>query len=440
MKQIMKQNVLFLSLLCFLCACSSHRHVVVPANTVQHVSTTIVAAPIDQPVPPSPAVSPFRYSYSTVEKAAHGTWQASVQSVLDSLCNTELLATTQLGLYIYDITADQPLYAVNSRQRMRPASCQKLVTGIAALYHLGGAYQFTTDLCISGQVSSGVLMGDVYVVGGMDPLLNQDDLSRMAQALKQAGISKINGKLYMDISKKDDLAYGWGWCWDDEYGPMSALMVNAKDSFPTIWKSVLRKAGISIVAGEVVPGLLPSGCSTLLQITHSIDEVMAPVMKQSDNIYAESLFYQLAFQSGQRGAGRKQTVQQMEQLLTILGQDERGFKIADGSGLSLYNYATPELFISLLNYAYREEAIRSHLFPFLPIAGVDGTLKNRMKGTPAFGNVRAKTGSVDGISTLSGYVQAANGHILSFCIMNQGVPSSRMGRDFQDKICILLAS
>ena len=76
----------------------------------------------------------------------------------------------------------------------------------------------------------------------------------------------------------------------------------------------------------------------------------------------------------------------------------------------------------------------------LPIAGMDGTLKKRMIGTPAAANVRAKTGSVSAVSTLVGYTtQRSTGHLFAFAIMNQGVTRMAEGRDFQDRVCILLS-
>ena len=74
----------------------------------------------------------------------------------------------------------------------------------------------------------------------------------------------------------------------------------------------------------------------------------------------------------------------------------------------------------------------------MPIAGVDGTLENRMRTGFARGNVKAKTGTVTGISSLAGYLTAANNHVLAFCIFNQGVLKSADGRAFQDKVCTAL--
>ena len=121
-----------------------------------------------------------------------------------------------------------------------------------------------------------------------------------------------------------------------------------------------------------------------------------------------------------------------------LGLDSSKYRFADGSGLSLYNYVSPELLSRLLQYAWRTPRIKSHLLPSLPVAGVDGTLKKRMKNTVAEGNVRAKTGTLTGVISLAGYCTAANGHDLCFVIMNQGVLKWRDTRDFQDRLSVIL--
>ena len=128
----------------------------------------------------------------------------------------------------------------------------------------------------------------------------------------------------------------------------------------------------------------------------------------------------------------------MKRTLTKAGVTGSHYKIADGSGLSLYNYVTPELMTKLLAYAYRRPSIFRELYTALPIAGEDGTLKKRMRGTPAQINIRAKTGTLTGISSLAGYAVAANNHMLVFCIINQGVLKNGDGRDFQDKVCVAL--
>ena len=121
-----------------------------------------------------------------------------------------------------------------------------------------------------------------------------------------------------------------------------------------------------------------------------------------------------------------------------LNVSHEGCLIADGSGVSLYNYITPSVEIAFLRHAYNHQEIFQHLYNSLPIAGKDGTLKNRMKKGAAHKNIRAKTGTLEGIISLAGYAQASNSHLLAFCIINQGVDDARKARDFQDRICELL--
>ena len=150
---------------------------------------------------------------------------------------------------------------------------------------------------------------------------------------------------------------------------------------------------------------------------------------------AESMFYQLAAHDGKRGAGRKQALTHYNRLIRTVGLDPSHYQIADGSGLSLYNYLTPQLLAYVLRYAYAHPDIYKPLRESMPIAGRDGTLRKRMKGTKAAGNVHAKTGTVEGVSTLSGYCTAANGNTLCFSIMNQGIRHTSTGRNFQDRVC-----
>jgi len=158
-------------------------------------------------------------------------------------------------------------------------------------------------------------------------------------------------------------------------------------------------------------------------------------MKESDNIFAESLFFQLAALSRRPYATYRDAAAQMSKLISRWGTAPAEYKIADGSGLSLYNYVTPELLTLCLRHAYRNDEIFQHLYAALPVMGRDGTLRSRNRNTSSQGNVRAKTGSVEGVSSLSGYALAANGHQLCFSIINQGVRNMAEARRFQDRFC-----
>ena len=147
------------------------------------------------------------------------------------------------------------------------------------------------------------------------------------------------------------------------------------------------------------------------------------------------MFYQIAKNNTTQVARASDASGAVKRLVSRLGLDPINYTIADGSGLSLYNYVTAEMVVKLLRHAYQNGPIFDHLYPTLPIAGVDGTLEKRMMRGKAYGNVHAKTGTVSGVSTLAGYCQAANGHTLCFAILNQGLVKSSDGRDFQDRVC-----
>ena len=376
------------------------------------------------------------YNVNTIAHDDTTTWTGRMQRQIDSLINLSIFETTQLGLYVRDLTDGRDLVCVNHRHRMRPASCEKVVTAVTALATLGGDYQMKTRMMLTGEVRDSVLYGNVCVVGAMDPLLSQGEVYQLARGLKAAGIDSLAGVICLDMTMKDQDELGWGWCWDDKAVPLRALTIDGRDRFTSEFLSYLQSVGIRGASiDRVVQSPCPSSAFLFGEITHNIDQLLDRMMKRSDNFFAESLFYQLAAQGGKRGAGRREAVSHVERLISEIGLTPAQYQIADGSGLSLYNYVSPELLVALLDYAWRNESVRSHLYPSLPVAGVDGTLERRMRGTAAQGNVHAKTGTVEGISSLSGYCTSPEGHVLVFSIINQGVRQTSTGRNFQDKVC-----
>ena len=358
------------------------------------------------------------------------------RSGMDSLLRDELMHTSQLGLCVYDLTADSLLYAHQSRQRMRPASTEKIVTAVAALSELGGTFRFTTRLCHTGEIRGGVLRGDLYIIGGFDPCFGRGDLKSFVDALAQAGVDSVAGRLCADVSMKDTLQWGWGWCWDDDMPVLTPLLYDRKDDFLEAWGGMLRARGIGFVsAGKA---RCPSDAVWTAQCGHTLEDILPRMMKESDNLYAEAVFYQLAAQSGKPYASREKALYPIERLIGRMGYDPGHYVVADGSGVSLYNYLSAELEVAFLRYAHHNREVFPTLYAALPIAGTDGTLRRRMKKGKAHGNVRAKTGTLEGVSTLAGYATARNGHRLAFCIMNQGVSSLRAAQAFQDRLCELL--
>ena len=367
-------------------------------------------------------------------------WPQNIQYRLDSLMQSKLLETSMVGMIVYDLTADSILYKVNERQALRPASTMKLVTAITALDRLGGSYQFRTQLYHTGSIEENTLKGDLYCVGGFDPAFNGDDLRAFVESVHQMGIDTICGRIVADLSMKDADLLGEGWCWDDDNPKLSPLSIGRDIEFLDRFVKKLSEDSIVFAGIRLSNSSLPNDARILCTRTHTMDQILQRMMKVSDNFYAEAMFYQLGAAIGRRPAKAKDAASVVKQLIQKVGNGKNPYRVADGSGLSLYNYVTPELEMRLLRYAYRNSQIYQHLLPSLPIAGRDGTLKTRMKGTFAEENVKAKTGTVTGVSALAGYCTAANGHQLCFSIINQGIMKSDPGRNFQDKVCNALCA
>lgn len=365
-------------------------------------------------------------------------WPESVQVGIDKLLRADMFETSQVGLMVWDLDADSCVYRHRERQLMRPASTMKILTAITALDKLGGSYQFKTQLKYTGKIENGVLTGDVYCIGGMDPRFNTDDLAAFANSLKEMGVDTIRGSIYADRSMKDADLLGEGWCWDDDNPVLSPLVFSRKDIFMDRFLAKLRDVGIEYAGFGASEKTCPASAFSLCTRFHTMDQILHRMMKESDNLYAESMYYQIAASTGNRPASAKSARSVERQLIRKLGLDASRYKLADGSGLSLYNYLSAELEVKLLRYAYRNDNIKGHLMQSLPIGGVDGTLKKRMKDSFTHGNVKAKTGTLTGIISLAGYCKAANGHDLCFAIINNGIMHGSNARNFADKVCQLL--
>lgn len=382
-------------------------------------------------------VADSAWADSLVYRSDTLAWPKNVQAEIEQLLKSDMFKTSQVGIMVYDLDADSTIFKHNERQLMRPASTMKTITAITALDRLGGSYQFKTELCYTGRVDSTSLNGDVYCVGGFDPRFNRDDMQAFAEALRKMGVDTIRGNLYADCSMKDADRLGEGWCWDDDNPVLSPLVFQRKDIFMDKFLEAIHRAGITVL-GNVSEKRKPHDVNCIVSRFHTIDQVLMRMLKQSDNLYAESMYYQIAASTGNRPATAKDAKNIERQLITRVGLNASRYRLADGSGLSLYNYVSPELEVKLLRYAFENQNIYNHLLPALPIAGVDGTLKKRMRSQFTRGNVHAKTGTLEGIVSLCGYCTAANGHRLCFSIINQGVMHGSNGRNFQDKVCNIL--
>lgn len=182
-----------------------------------------------------------------------------------------------------------------------------------------------------------------------------------------------------------------------------------------------------------------AACTKLATHETPLQAVLDEMLKESDNLNAEAMLCRAGVlaSGGKKRVSARDGLDAMRALIRRVGLNPKHYSLADGCGLSHYDYLSPELLVAMLRYAYSRSDIFSPLYKALPVSGVDGTLKYRMGyGTPAFRQVHAKTGSYTGINALAGYLKTTEGHWVAFAIMTQNVLSGRQARAFQDAVCL----
>ncbi|MBQ9641056.1 MAG: D-alanyl-D-alanine carboxypeptidase/D-alanyl-D-alanine-endopeptidase [Bacteroidaceae bacterium] len=385
-------------------------------------------------------------------------WEYSIRAALDRFLPELDAAYYNTGIQVYDLTTDSVLWAYHAGKVMRPASCQKLLTTISALDLLGSSHTVSTRAYYTGSIVDSVLQGNIYVVGGFDPTYTYDDLCGLAARIRALGINSIKGRIMGDTSFKDTLRIGNGWCWDDKpsvFHPyLSPLLFDRgrlspqSDKYPTDIFFNPAEHFLRTLCTEL--GLLPDRLSygfasvppqaQLFYVHEShISDLLTRTLKNSDNLYAEAIFYQIAHLNAGANATATDGARLIDNVIRKAGANSTFCEIHDGCGLSPYDFLTPATLVAMLRYAYRNANIYYSLIEALPISGKDGTLSSRMKTGPAYLNVHAKTGTVTGVSSLAGYVTASNGHTLAFAIINNGLLKTTTGHNIQDKICQELA-
>lgn len=210
--------------------------------------------------------------------------------------------------------------------------------------------------------------------------------------------------------------------------------------FVTLLKEELERQGIS-VHGTVRIDTLSRTAKQIASHEWPLDSVLINLNKASDNLSAENTLKIIGAVKHEIPGTTQNGIYAVNEFLNSLGIDTTKYLMVDGSGVSHYNLVTAEIISSLLTAMYHQKDFFDLFYNSLPIAGVDGTLEQRMKGTAATGNLRAKTGTIAGVSSLSGYATTKDGELLAFSIMMQNfIGDPKPYRDAQDKIGILLAT
>jgi len=349
----------------------------------------------------------------------------------------------------FDLQTGQTLFTEHESLSLAPASNEKLAVTYAALVGLGTAYKIETDVLGRGQQNGTVWQGHLLLVGHGDPTLSSADLADLAAQVRAAGITRVTGAVFGDETFFDArrTAPGWKpWYYVNESAPLSALTVdrgtyrgrisrNPALAAALLFRDALRRAGVAVGGaglgdehGNEVP-LAAVDSAPLSEIVRYMD-------RESDNFTAEIVLKQLGAIENTVGTSAGGAAY-ARRLLAEAGVPLAGVRLADGSGLSLLDRLTVRALAGILRAAWADPEVRPAFVAALPVAGINGTLSDRMRRPPARGNVLAKTGTTFQASALSGYVRRR----YVFSVLQNGNPvSSFWARRAQDRFATALAA
>lgn len=381
-----------------------------------------------QTEPPTPLVNPLEKLH------------ADIDAVLEEV----LFTNASIGIKVVAVETGEVIYEKNSHKLHHPASTTKLFTAATALAKLGSDFQFETTL-YADTIVKGEVVGNIYLKGRADPVLQPQDVVKLGDALLQSGVKSIQGQIVVDETYLDPVWEGPGWMRDDRPLWISALSIREVEPNAStmsrafacghLLKTALIEKGVH-VTGKIVSGTVPSDAHSIARhLSPPLTDILRLMNKPSDNWVAELLFKTIGAKvMGEPGTWKKGREAIAEFLGEIMDAPPT-HRFVDGSGLSRYNLLNAELLTKLLIYMYHNFELMPEFLASLPIAGVDGTLKNRMQGVSAEKVLRAKTGTLSGVSALAGYTVTADEEVFAFGILiSHYVGPARSARSIQDKI------
>ncbi len=363
------------------------------------------------------------------------------------------------GAFVLDLDAngDGSLFGDQADERRVPASNEKLFTTAAFLDALGPKGNLHTRAYIKGRLggnNDSVIQGDLVLVGDGDPAFGTKEFAReadqpvtrvadLATKIAAHGIKEIEGRILADdsifdrkraagpdLSPLSGLSFNDGY--DDDGSYASAPELNAGIAL----KNALRKRGVKVNGrvGDVNLSDATVRRDPLAEVASPpVAELIEETNVPSNNFFAEMLLKRLAAEDGSRGT-RVGGAGEVERFAKSAGTD---IQAVDGSGLSRRNSVSPREVVKLLAAVYRDQTDAEAFRDSLPIAGREGTVADRMRGTAAEGNCATKTGTLDGVSALSGYCDAG-GHTIAFSVLNNSVDVNA-ARSAQDRIAAAIS-
>ena len=362
------------------------------------------------------------------------------------------------GLFVLDASSGEVVCSRAAARQRSLATNMKLFTTSTALARLGPGSRIATRLEADGEVDrNGTLHGSLYLVGGGDPALGVPsfydrflgglgtNIFGLKRGVREAGIRRVTGRLYADDSIFDRLrgVADSGYATSPWIGPLSGLDFDsgyasphgggfasdpARKAAATLARS-LRAAGVRIRA-RVGRRTAPPGSATVASVeSPTLTDIVNTTDVYSDNFFAEMLVKLLGARVG--GAGTTAAgARVVERFARAHGS---GVHAVDGSGLTRSNRASPRQVVALLD-SVRATRAGEDLIQDMALAGHEGTVEDRMHGTAAYGRCRTKTGTLTGVSNLSGYCFNRDGKTMIFSILMSSVSDLYLAHLEQDLI------
>ena len=368
------------------------------------------------------------------------------------------------GLMVLNGESGEVVCRKGATRRLPLASNMKIFTTATAMGRLGSQARIATKVLSDGEIDEdGVLHGSLYLKGAGDPALGTPsfygrflggmgtNLFALRRQLRAAGVRSVTGRLYGDDTIFDRLrgVADSGYATSPYIGPLSGLSLNsgyssssgssfaadpAKVAARKLARS-LRGAGIRL-APRVALRAAPANAETLAVVrSPDIARLADATNVPSNNFFAEMLIKLL----GARFGGEGSTSAGAAVVERFAREHGAEIQAVDGSGLTRSNLASPAAVVQFLQ-SLRSEEIGDDFIQSLALTGSEGTVATRMDGTPAAGRCRTKTGTLTGVSNLSGYCFNRNGKVMVFSILMASVYDLSRAHLEQDRIAAAIAS
>lgn len=372
---------------------------------------------------------------------------------------SRLSSTTKTAILVYNPLNQDTLIKQNIWSQMIPASITKLYTTAVSLQLLGKDFKVKTILVTNdSNIKDGIINGNIYIKGFGNPVFSTSDLESFADKLISLGIKNITGDIIGDDSYFDNIYSREDWIEDERSNvslpPISALVLdrNKKTIIRKIKKrqryiqtnlsnppleiaqrflEIVTRKNI-IVKGSAKSGITPDKFYDIDESFIKLDELISYINKYSDNFYAECLFKILGAEFSKSQGTYFFSQQAIKDFLKKNDIPSYATEIVDGSGISRFDKITASSVNSLLERMYFDLINFESFYNSLSIAGIDGTLRDRMSGII---NFRGKTGTLNGVIGLAGYLRTQDEDDLIITILFEYKNGSyNFYRNIQDEI------